>query len=66
MARHPQAAEGDGYLLVVVNRLDENRCDLVILDAVTLGDGPLARIKLPIRTRAIHGNWVPRSFLNGL
>lgn len=65
VARHAQAAEGDGYLLVIINRLDENRCDLVVLDAVTLSDGPLARIKLPIRTRAIHGNWVPRSSPTG-
>lgn len=63
--RHPQAAEGDGYLLVIVNRLAENRCDLVVLDSLALSAEPLARVKLPMRTRAIHGNWVTRLALSG-
>jgi len=61
--RSAQAQEGDGYLLVIVNRLDQNRCDLVILDANSLSGAPVARIKLPVRTRAIHGNWVARAEL---
>ena len=58
--RSADAAEGDGYVLVVVNRLLENRCDLVILDTADMAAPPLAICKLPIRLRtALHGNWVP-------
>jgi len=57
--RSPDAPEGDGYLLTVVNRLAENRCDLAVLDAMRLSDGPLALCHVPFRIRAaIHGNWV--------
>jgi carotenoid cleavage dioxygenase len=60
----PGAAEGAGYLLVLVNRLGENRSDLAILNARRLGDGPLAVLKLPVRVRStFHGMWVPSSAL---
>jgi len=56
------APEGDGYVMGIVNRRAENRCDLVILDAMNMSDGPVAKIKLPIRLKyGIHGNWVPAS-----
>jgi len=56
------APEGDGYVMGIVNRRAENRCDLVILDAMNMSDGPVATIKLPIRLKyGIHGNWVPAS-----
>lgn len=59
--RSPTAAEGDGYLLTVVGRLNENRSDLVILDTQDIQSGPVATIKLPFRLRAaLHGCWVPR------
>ena len=55
------AGEGQGYLLGVVNRRNENgRGDLVILDAEHLEDGPVAVVQLPIRaTSQVHGWWVP-------
>jgi len=58
--RHPDAPEGDGYILVLVNRMAENRSDLAILDAARLETGPLALVKLPVRVRStFHGMWVP-------
>jgi len=57
--RSADSAEGDGYLLAVLDRVKEMRSDLVILDAMKPEDGPVALIKMPIRQRpAAHGNWV--------
>lgn len=54
------AAEGEGYLVALCNRYDEQRSDLLVLDAQRLADGPLATIKLPLKLRnGLHGNWVP-------
>ena len=39
-ATRPERREGDGYLLVLVNRLSQLRSDLAILDAQRLNDGP--------------------------
>jgi carotenoid cleavage dioxygenase-like enzyme len=62
--RGPGAAEGDGYLLVLVNRLSQLRSDLAILDAQRLEDGPLALVRMPTRVRAtFHGMWVPQETL---
>lgn len=60
--RSADAPEGEGYVLVLVSRLLENRSDLVVLDAQHVEEGPLATIHLPIRLRSgLHGNWVPAS-----
>ncbi len=62
----PNAAEGEGYVLGVVNRRAENRSDVVVLDAQRIDEGPIATIKLPVRLKyAIHGNWVPAAALAG-
>ena len=62
--RGPGAAEGDGYLLVLVNRLAQLRSDLAILDAQRLADGPIALVRMPTRVRStFHGMWVPRATL---
>jgi carotenoid cleavage dioxygenase-like enzyme len=58
--RTPGAAQGDGYLLVLVNRLTQLRSDLAILDAQRLEEGPVALVRLPTRVRStFHGMWVP-------
>lgn len=58
------APEGEGYILGIVNRRDEHRCDLVILDAQNMEAGPVAVIKIPLRLKyGIHGNWVPSTKL---
>jgi carotenoid cleavage dioxygenase-like enzyme len=60
----PGAPEGEGYLLVIVNRFAENRSDLAVLDARRVGDGPVALLKLPVRVRStFHGMWVPQDAL---
>ena len=50
--------EGDGFILVPVFRADENRSDLVMLDAQNISAGPVATIKLPFRMNPhFHGNF---------
>jgi len=52
------AAEGEGYLVALANRLAENRSDLLMFDAQHLDGGPIATIRLPVRIRpGLHGNW---------
>jgi carotenoid cleavage dioxygenase len=59
--RSKDAEEGDGYLLGLVNRLDEMRNDLVVLDTkLGFEQGPIAVIRLPFKLRVgLHGNFVP-------
>ena len=57
--RSAQSAEGEGFLLVDVYRKEENRSDVVILDAENLANEPLATVQLPHRVPyGFHGNWV--------
>lgn len=57
--RAPDSPEGDGYLLFVVNRFDEARATLAVMDAMHLDRGPLALVKMPIQLPlAFHGAWV--------
>ena len=55
------APEGVGYLMGVASYAAQNgRCDLVILDAERVDEGPIATVKLPTRiVGQIHGWWVP-------
>ena len=63
--RKPNSPEGDGYLLALVNRMAENRSDLVILDAKNIDAGPVAIVKLPVRVRTtFHGMWVSQEALD--
>lgn len=56
--RHPDAAEGDGWIVQVCNRLEEHRSDLLLFDALNIENGPIATINIPIRLRfGLHGNW---------
>ena len=65
--RHARAAEGDGYLLGVVNRWDEGRNDLLVLDALHLDEGPLAIVRMPTRIHPqVHGCWVPADERNAV
>jgi carotenoid cleavage dioxygenase len=60
--RRKDAPEGDGYLAALVNRYDEHRSDLAIIDAQTMER--IATVKLPLRLRpGLHGNWVPAAAL---
>ena len=52
-------AEGEGYLIALLNHLDMLRNDVVILDAQNLGKGPVATIHLPLKLKlGLHGNFV--------
>lgn len=54
--------EGEGYIILLVNRLDELRNDIAIFDSLNIAKGPLALIKLPIKLRlGLHGNFVPEN-----
>jgi len=60
--RRAGAPEGQGYLLSVVWRGDEDRSDLLVLDAENVDREPLATVKLPHRVpNGFHGNWRPAS-----
>jgi len=52
-------AEGEGYLIALVNHLDVLRNDIMIFDAMNLAAGPVATIHLPFKLRlGVHGNYV--------
>lgn len=51
--RTPDAPEGDGYLLCLLYREDENRSDIEVLDTQDITAEPVATVKLP--TRVVYG-----------
>ena len=58
--RSPDAQEGDGWILSILNRLDKGHSEIGVFDALDLAAGPIARLHLPVRIRAsFHGVWVP-------
>lgn len=58
--RSADAPEGDGYLLVAVERFAEKRMDLLVLDGNDVSLPPVATIKLPFaQPMSFHGCWVP-------
>ena len=59
--RHKGAAEGDGYLIGIGGSLKEDgRSDLILVDAMNLDAGPVARVKMPYKVVGqVHGFWVP-------
>jgi carotenoid cleavage dioxygenase len=62
--RRPDSPEGDGYLLVLVNRFETMLNDLLLFDTEDLAAGPIATISLPLRLRnGVHGNWVSAHLL---
>jgi carotenoid cleavage dioxygenase len=62
--RHTGSAEGDGYIIALVDNVVTNYSDLCIFDALRLPEGPIARAKLPFRVRSgLHGTWADESKL---
>ena len=58
--RSPDAPEGDGFVLTLVDRFAERRCDLLVLDGLDVSAPPLATIRLPFALpMAFHGCWMP-------
>ena len=57
--------EGDGYLMALLNHLDELRNDILIFDAMHLSKGPIAAVHLPFKLRlGLHGNFIEQRELD--
>ncbi|KAI5200554.1 hypothetical protein E4T39_05705 [Aureobasidium subglaciale] len=62
--RSDTAAEGDGWLMALVNNYATMSSELHIIDTKDFSR-PQAIVLLPVRLRpGLHGNWVPREELN--
>lgn len=58
--RSADAAEGDGYVIALLNHIADYASELVVLDANDMAAGPVARVKIPLRMRmSLHGSWAP-------
>lgn len=58
--RSAASAEGDGFILTVVDRMAERRAELLILDGNDVSREPLATVRLPFAMpMAFHGSWIP-------
>ncbi|KAJ3543879.1 hypothetical protein NM208_g3341 [Fusarium decemcellulare] len=56
--RSPDAEEGDGFLITMIDNMEFNRNEVIIQDTRNF-QSVVARIILPFRLRsAVHGNWV--------
>lgn len=61
--RSEDAAEGDGWVMTLIERRVAGRCDVAIIDTKEF-EKPVALIQLPFHVKAqIHGNWVPAAAL---
>lgn len=59
--RSSDAAEGDGYVMAVVNRVKENLAELYVLDTQDWNGAPVARVRLPFNVpMSFHGCFAPR------
>ena len=57
--RNKTSAEDDGWLLSYVYDLEQERSDLVILNAQDIEGEPQAIVHLPVRVPlGFHGNWI--------
>ncbi len=60
VARSPESAEGEGFLLTPVYDANIDKSFLMILDAENIEKGPLAKAMLDHRVPfGFHGNWLP-------
>ena len=49
---------GDGWVLIIVNRLNENRSELAIFDALKISAGPVALYDIGVRVRSLSGGLI--------
>ena len=57
--RSADAAENDGWVLALRYDREQDRSDLVVLDANEFGGDPVAVVQLPQRVPCgLHGSWV--------
>lgn len=60
--RSPTALEGDGYVITVVNRVQENLAELYVLDTKNWVGDAVARVRMPFNLpMSFHGCFVPRA-----
>jgi carotenoid cleavage dioxygenase-like enzyme len=52
-------SEDDGYLMTYVYDSDTDRSQLVIMDARSMDDAPVATVELPRIPSGFHGSWIP-------
>lgn len=53
-------SEDDGWLMAYVYDKTKDRSEVLILDASTMSDKPVARVLLPARVpMGFHGSWIP-------
>jgi carotenoid cleavage dioxygenase-like enzyme len=57
-------SEDDGYLMTYVYDASSDSSSLVIMDAATMDNTPVASIDLPRIPNGFHGSWVPASVAN--
>ncbi len=56
--RSASAGEGDGWVISVVYRGNEDRSDFLVFDAQDIAAGPVATARMPRRVPfGFHGNW---------
>jgi carotenoid cleavage dioxygenase len=56
--------EDDGYLMTYVHDARSDTSQLVIMDAATMDNTPVASIDLPRIPSGFHGSWIPASVAN--
>lgn len=65
--RSENGEEGDGWIVMVCNRLENHSSDLLLFDAREIAKGPIATINIPVRLRfGLHGNWASTAQLKAL
>ncbi len=58
--REGAKAEDDGYVLTLVTNEDDFRSNCFIFNAQAIGDGPVAKVRIPLRVpTGFHAKWVP-------
>jgi len=56
--RSPGSAEGDGWLVSLIYRGNDDRSDFAVFDAQDVAAGPIATARIPRRVPfGFHGNW---------
>jgi carotenoid cleavage dioxygenase len=56
--RTPGAAEGDGWLVSLIYRGNEDQSDFAVFEAQDVAAGPIATARIPRRVPfGFHGNW---------
>ena len=56
--------EDDGYLMTFVYDATSDTSELVVMDAATMSDTPIATVHLPRVPQGFHGSWIPASVVN--